>query len=173
MSITVIDTEAPVFLPETCPTVSQQRRTHADFPQAVDVQLENGANGTEVPFSLPVARDNDRIATVESTANPFDFFPAGETDVVFRAIDPSGNTAVCAFVVTVGQNFQTSSSLLSGRNLYILGAIGLLLALLVVVLGVLKLEQTKATKFNFTEMLEELKTQPGVQIVDENQSVSI
>lgn len=138
---------------------------HAQLWQAVEVQLENGANGTLVPFSLPVARDNDRVAEVVSSANPFDFFPAGDTEVIFRATDPSGNAAVCAFTVRVGQSSQTSSSLLSGRNLYILGAIGLLLAVLVIVLVLLRFEHKRATKFNFEEVLEEIKSIPGVQIV--------
>ena len=45
--------------------------------------------------------DNSGFVTLTSNYQPGDVFPIGKTEVVYSAIDPSGNSATASFVVTV------------------------------------------------------------------------
>ncbi|MFK7933149.1 MAG: HYR domain-containing protein, partial [Saprospiraceae bacterium] len=84
-TVQVNDTEAPIFT--SCP---------------IDTIIEAGAN-CEAAYSwvLPNAVDNCGIEDIQSTHSSGDIFPLGTTQVIYSAVDGSGNTMVCAFNVTV------------------------------------------------------------------------
>ena len=48
-----------------------------------------------------LAMDNSGFVTLTSNYQPGDVFPIGKTEVVYSATDPSGNSAIVTFVVTV------------------------------------------------------------------------
>ncbi len=58
---------------------------------------------TDVEYSLPVALDNCSAPVAELTSGllPGANFPEGNTEVVFTATDPSGNSQTCMFTVNV------------------------------------------------------------------------
>ena len=86
-SVTINDTQLPVI---TCPG-SQI--------------LSNNLNvcGATVTYSTPSASDNCSIVSnvLASGQASGTVFPIGTTVVVYRATDPSGNSAACSFSVTV------------------------------------------------------------------------
>lgn len=56
----------------------------------------------EVGYDLPVAEDNcSAVLTLIDGLAPYEEFPFGTTQVVWEAKDPSGNTVLCSFEVTV------------------------------------------------------------------------
>ncbi|MBK8968294.1 MAG: HYR domain-containing protein [Lewinellaceae bacterium] len=87
-TITVLDTEAPVFV--NCP---------ANITVGNDVD-KCGAN---VVFSTPIAEDNCEVESVTQTGGlpSGSLFPVGQTLITFVAADPTGNTAVCQFTIEV------------------------------------------------------------------------
>ncbi|MEZ4960201.1 MAG: HYR domain-containing protein [Saprospiraceae bacterium] len=89
-TITVEDDEDPVFI--TC-------------PGAIVVATAPDQCGANVNFTLPTAYDNCGTATVAQTdltgLTSGSFFPTGPTNLVFRATDGTGNTAICNVTVTV------------------------------------------------------------------------
>lgn len=78
--ITVEDTEAPVFT--SCPT---------DIFSCDPVQS----------WTVPTADDNCGVTSLTSNFQPGATFPVGTTTVVYTAEDAAGNTATCAFDVTI------------------------------------------------------------------------
>lgn len=84
--VTVEDHENPVI---TCP---------AD----IIVSIDPGMCGAQVSYNT-TATDNCS-AEVTYSKDPGTFFPVGTTTVTATATDPSGNTAVCTFDVTVEDN---------------------------------------------------------------------
>ena len=54
-----------------------------------------------VTWQPPVAADNCTVASLVASHEPDQAFPPGVTGVTYTATDPSGNTATCAFTVTV------------------------------------------------------------------------
>ncbi|MBK6929482.1 MAG: HYR domain-containing protein [Saprospirales bacterium] len=87
-TITVLDTQPPVFV--NCP---------ANITVGNDVD-KCGAN---VVFSTPIAEDNCLVVTVAQTVGLVSgsLFPVGTTAITFLATDAAGNTAICAFTITV------------------------------------------------------------------------
>ena len=49
----------------------------------------------------PAAYDNSGFQTLTSNYAPSDLFPIGITRVIYTSRDPSGNTAISSFTVTV------------------------------------------------------------------------
>jgi len=85
--VTVNDTENPLI---ACPS-SQSANTDA------------GTCTTPVTYPTPTATDNCGSLTVARTSGPASGsqFPAGTTNVVWRAIDGAGRSSTCSFSVTV------------------------------------------------------------------------
>jgi|GEM_PF-3027024 len=83
--VTVLDTENPTF--STCPN---------------DITVENDLGNCDalVSWTPPVGADNCSTS-VTSSHTPGDEFQLGTTTVIYTATDPSGNSAVCSFNVTV------------------------------------------------------------------------
>ena len=84
--ITIEDVEDPVI--SSCPT---------------DIAVSNDAGqcGANVTWTQPIPSDNCPGVTMVGTHTPPAFFPIGTDSVIYVATDASGNTAVCAFTVTV------------------------------------------------------------------------
>jgi hypothetical protein len=90
--VIVLDAQPPVI---TCPP-SQSVNTAA-----------TSCTSAAVTYATPTATDNCTPApTVTRTSGPASgsAFPAGTTNVVWRATDASGRTATCSFSVTVTDN---------------------------------------------------------------------
>ena len=87
-NITVTDDEAPVF---NCVN---------GIGNNVELATEPGICGATATWTPPVATDNCGVS-VTTSFPPGTIFPVGATAVTYTATDPSGNTAVCKFVVIV------------------------------------------------------------------------
>ena len=84
-TVTVVDNELPII--QNCPA-------------NITVNNTLGLCGAIVSWVSPTITDNCSVL-VTNTANPNDTFPVGLTFVNYTATDPSGNTTVCNFSVTV------------------------------------------------------------------------
>jgi len=90
----------------------------SDLPgEIVKVPDSPGGTSTAVSWGPPQATDNVGIASLTSTHQSGDRFPAGTTTVVYTARDAAGNQSTASFTVTVGgvnlwqqQAFGTSAS---------------------------------------------------------------
>jgi hypothetical protein len=70
-------------------------------PANTTVECES-PEGTVVDYALPVANDAcDGKRPASCVPEPLSVFPLGETEVVCRSTDSSGNEVTCSFVVTV------------------------------------------------------------------------
>ncbi|KAJ8020970.1 Sushi, von Willebrand factor type A, EGF and pentraxin domain-containing protein 1 [Holothuria leucospilota] len=56
---------------------------------------------TMVSWAVPTFDDNSGMTTIDNNYSPGDSFPIGEVEVIYSAMDGSGNTAVCSFFVIV------------------------------------------------------------------------
>ncbi|XP_022106148.1 atrial natriuretic peptide-converting enzyme-like [Acanthaster planci] len=66
------------------------------------VHSESEAGNISVSWDVPVATDDSDRVNVTSSHGSGDLFPRGSiTNVTYRAVDPSGNEAVCTFPVAV------------------------------------------------------------------------
>ncbi|WP_432412021.1 BspA family leucine-rich repeat surface protein [Rasiella sp. SM2506] len=83
--VTVLDTEDPTFI--SCP---------ADIVVANDL----GSCDALVSWAPPVSSDNCSVV-VTASHTPGDEFQLGDTLVTYTAMDPSGNSVVCSFTITV------------------------------------------------------------------------
>ena len=89
-TITVADLNPPVL--DTC-------------PENIIVTASVDSCGAFVDWAPPSAVDDcTPDVQVSSGYNPGDFFPVGETTVVYEAEDIGGSTATCSFTVTVSEN---------------------------------------------------------------------
>jgi hypothetical protein len=61
-------------------------------------------NGAVVLWAAPSAADNCSLASLISDKQSGDIFPTGTTPVTYTATDAAGNSATCAFHVTIGAN---------------------------------------------------------------------
>ena len=84
-NVTVTDNEAPVI---------------TGVPAAIAVSNDAGQCGATVTWNQPAVTDNC-TATLSSSASSGNFFPIGVTMVTLTATDPSGNTDVQTFTITV------------------------------------------------------------------------
>lgn len=84
-NITVNDTQPPLI--SGCPTT-------------VTVSSGAGCNAT-ASWNVPLASDNCNLASFVSNHTPGSVFPFGTTQVIYTAIDVSGNTSTCTFDVVV------------------------------------------------------------------------
>lgn len=84
--INVTDTEAPLF--SNCPS---------------DTTISANLAGCQATYSWvePVATDNCQVVDAQSTHEPGATFSLGATQVLYSAVDASGNAMVCTFIVTV------------------------------------------------------------------------
>ena len=80
-----------------------------DVTQSIDLNV----GGATVSWIEPTASDNSGIASLASrTRAPGAFFVVGRTDVTYRFVDGSGNSASCTFAVNVLEGKFTFHSLL-------------------------------------------------------------
>jgi hypothetical protein len=92
-TVTVIDNEPPAIV--------------KDCPADITVNNDPGLCGATVTWEEPTFSDNCNVASVTSTHNPGDFFPAECADsavgtvVTYTAVDDCGNTTTCSFTVIV------------------------------------------------------------------------
>ena len=81
-----LDSTPPVV---TCPAV---------FSSEVPI----GSFGKQESWALPTVTDNSgSFFYVSSTHNPNDFFPVGETTIVYTYGDASNNINTCSFTLTI------------------------------------------------------------------------
>ncbi len=60
------------------------------------------SGGRTVTYVSPTATDNSGISTLAERSHfPGQYFVTGATTVTYRFVDPSGNEAICSFVITV------------------------------------------------------------------------
>lgn len=81
-------------------------------PESITVNVAEGECGQVVDYTLPLGTDNCPGATttmLEGLA-PGSLFPVGTTVNVYQVTDASGNTAECAFEVTVIDNINPTIS---------------------------------------------------------------
>ncbi len=85
--VTIADDEDPVI---ACP---------AD----ITINIADGNCTAAVDYALPLATDNCSIAAINLIDGPAPggSFNTGTTTVTFEVLDPSGNAAICSFMVTV------------------------------------------------------------------------
>lgn len=69
-----------------------------------DIIVATTTNSAPADWTAPTASDNCDIVTLQSTHNPSDIFPLGETVVTYTATDTQNNSAICDFTVTVVQD---------------------------------------------------------------------
>lgn len=89
-------------------TVTDDENPVPSCPASLTASTDAGQCGAVVSFTAPTATDNcagQSISLFSGIANG-GFFPTGVTAQVYEAIDAAGNTAQCAFTVTVvdGEN---------------------------------------------------------------------
>ncbi|XP_038058130.1 atrial natriuretic peptide-converting enzyme-like [Patiria miniata] len=66
------------------------------------VHYESEAENISASWETPTATDNSERVNLTSSHRPGDMFARGTTtNVTYRAVDPSGNEAVCTFLVSV------------------------------------------------------------------------
>ena len=70
-------------------------------PDDIVVSNDPGACSAVVSWEPPTFTDNCEILNIDSKPNPGSLFPIGTTNVVYEAIDASGNITSCTFTVTV------------------------------------------------------------------------
>ncbi len=89
--VTVMDAGNPIF--DFCPD------------NILVLSTDMGECGATVFWPSPTASDDcDTSILLTSNFESGDFFPVGDTTVVYTATDDSGNTSTCEFVVTVEDN---------------------------------------------------------------------
>ena len=64
-------------------------------------RIDNGATSAIVIWEEPVATDNSGLQTLTSSHTPGLLLPVGITEVTYTSTDPSGNTAMYTFTVTI------------------------------------------------------------------------
>ncbi|XP_072013269.1 uncharacterized protein [Amphiura filiformis] len=70
-------------------------------PDIVD-QIQLGSGGTTVSFEEATATDNSGTTILVSRSHtPNQFFTVGTTEVTYEFRDPSGNSAMCSFTITI------------------------------------------------------------------------
>ncbi|MCG9911082.1 MAG: HYR domain-containing protein [Flavobacteriales bacterium] len=88
-TVTVVDTEAPVFV--SCPS-------------NIVASVDSASCDAVVNWPLPNVTDNCGVASLVSSHNPGDVFPTGITTVTYTAVDTAGNVSTCSFTITVIEN---------------------------------------------------------------------
>jgi len=75
-------------------------------PSDIVVENEEGICGAHVIFPDPVGYDNCNIYTIELTSGipSGELFPIGTTINAYTITDPSGNSAICRFSITVNDS---------------------------------------------------------------------
>ncbi|XP_072049429.1 uncharacterized protein [Amphiura filiformis] len=72
--------------------------------------VNNGVGGTTVNWTEPTATDNSGTVTLATRShNPGSFFPVGTTNVTYKFVDGSNNSANCTFNVSVIEQKHTFS----------------------------------------------------------------
>ena len=62
---------------------------------------ESGSATAVVTWTPPTASDNSGSPTLTSSHNPGDLFSIGDTSVTYTSVDPSGNTEIKTFTVSI------------------------------------------------------------------------
>ena len=87
-TVTVEDNVAPTL--STCPSnIFESVTTGCD---------------TTITWTPPTATDNCSVSSLTSNINSGATFPIGTTTVTYTATDPSGNTDICSFTVTISED---------------------------------------------------------------------
>ena len=73
----------------------------SDVPQTIIQNTDPGQATATVTWVTPMITDNSENLSVSSTFMPGDSFPIGLNSVVYEAIDSSGITTMCSFIVDV------------------------------------------------------------------------
>ena len=80
-------------------------------PSDVLNNTDSGLNTANVTWPDATATDNSGSVTVTSSINSGATFILGTTNVTYTAIDPSGNSVMCTFSVTVvGECFSLNNA---------------------------------------------------------------
>ncbi|XP_071489593.1 uncharacterized protein [Diadema antillarum] len=83
-------------------TIDNAAPVVTNCPNDITVATTLGGAAVAVTWTEPTAVDDSGLpVTTTSTSAPGDSFPVGTTTIVYTFTDGSGNTAVCAFDVTV------------------------------------------------------------------------
>ena len=85
-NVTVIDTEAPVFI---------------GIPQNLTAYVKGDVTSVSVDWGTLWATDNVGVISLSSSHLPGDVFPLGITTVTYTALDAAGNTTNISFTVEV------------------------------------------------------------------------
>ncbi|XP_071789471.1 uncharacterized protein [Asterias amurensis] len=101
-----LDSTPPVV---TCP---------ADFSSDIPI----GSSGKQESWALPTATDNSgSVVFVSSTHNPNDFFPVGETTIMYTYRDASNNINTCSFTLTIVEGPCASVTCFNGGLCQVVG----------------------------------------------------
>jgi gliding motility-associated-like protein len=73
----------------------------AHCPANIDLATASASGDAVVDWKPPTATDECTLTSFQSTHQPGDIFPIGETVVTYTATDKSGNVTTCAFTVKV------------------------------------------------------------------------
>ena len=73
----------------------------SDIPDTVLRNTDVGKPYAIVNWTIPSARDNSQSVTLTADYNPGDYFPIGDTEVTYIAIDQFGNNATAVIHVIV------------------------------------------------------------------------
>ena len=88
-TVTTADTTPPVVI---------------ECPDTVTYTIPPGATTRVVTWLEPISTDNSGVRpTVGQSHRPGDTFRLGTTEVMYTFSDQAGNTASCAFLVTIGE----------------------------------------------------------------------
>jgi HYR domain/NHL repeat len=117
VTLTVTDTKgASGTCTATVTVVDSTPPTITSCPASFSVIANLGSNSAVVTYAGPTASDNCSAAPVVCSPPSGSNFPVGTTTVTCTATDASGNTASCAFTVTVLTPQQATQSLVSSVN---------------------------------------------------------
>ncbi len=79
-----------------------QAPSFVNCPANIYAPTNAAINGAVAIWNAPSAFDLCGVASVTSTHQPGSVFPTGTTNVTYTAVDNSGNSGTCNFVITVG-----------------------------------------------------------------------
>ena len=78
----------------------------SDLPDDITRNADQGSATTAVNWVEPTATDNSGSQILTSNHSPGDSYPIGVTAVEYTSVDPSGNTEMQSFTITINGNFE-------------------------------------------------------------------
>uniref|UniRef100_UPI002585C7C5 HYR domain-containing protein n=1 Tax=Algoriphagus sp. TaxID=1872435 RepID=UPI002585C7C5 len=85
------------------------------YPSDISSTVEFGSTGKIITYDLPIATDNcgtPSLELIDGLASG-EIFPVGQTTVIYRATDVTGNTADCSFTVTITESDDNEDPIIS------------------------------------------------------------